>query len=135
MYKLGLACKQAEAPETADYWFKQVIELYSTGPYAADAKLQHSKYTPADPNAEPRVYSLEINTFTTREKADAEADTLRQKGYGEVYIVESTRNSYPVYEVHLGRFGNQNDAIRAQTDAELAGLPTTIRPALIEPLK
>ena len=49
LFKLGLATKKAGCPETADYWFKQVIELYATGPYAAQAKLQHSKYNPRGP--------------------------------------------------------------------------------------
>jgi TolA-binding protein len=135
MYKLGLATKKAGATETADYWFKQVINLYATGSYADDAKREHSAYNPSDPNVAPRVYTLEVTTFATRKKADAEAEILREKGYRDVQIVETTRNSHPVFEVHVGKFGNKTDAIRAQTDAELAGLPTTIRPAIIEPLK
>ncbi|MCY3023271.1 MAG: SPOR domain-containing protein [Planctomycetota bacterium] len=135
MYKLGLACKKAECPETADYWFKQVIENYATGPYAADAKLQHSKYTPTDPDVAPRVYTLEVNLFSDKQKAEAEAATLREKGYRDVQVLSTTRNSFPVYELHIGKFGNKSDAVRAQTDAELAGMSTTIRPAIIEPMK
>jgi hypothetical protein len=135
MYKLGLSTKKAGASETADYWFKQVINLYATGPYAEDAKREHSAYNPADPDVAPRVYTLEVTTYSTRQKADAEADILREKGYRDVQIVQTTRNSFPIYEVHVGKFGNKTDAIRAQTDAELAGLPTTIRPAIFEPIK
>ena len=135
MYKLGLATKKAGFPETADYWFKQVIDLYATGNFAADAKLQHSKYNPADPDVQPRVYTLEVSNFTDEQKADAEAEALRNKGYRDVQVIHTTRNSFPIYEVHMGKFGNKTDAVRAQTDADLAGLPATIRPATIEPLK
>jgi TolA-binding protein len=135
MYKLGLACKNSDAQESADYWFKQVIELYSTGPYAADAKLQHSKYTPEDPNVAPRVFTLEVSSYGKREKAEEDAAILREKGYRDVQIVETTRNSFPIYEVHVGKFENKNAAVHAQTDAELAGLATTIRPSTIEHLK
>ena len=135
MYKLGLATKKAGFPETADYWFKQVIDLYATGTYFADAKLQHSKYTPTDPDAKPLVYTLEVSDFSDEQKANTEAETLRNKGYRDVEVVHTTRNSFPIHEIHVGKFGNRTDALRAQTDAELAGLPTTIRPAMIEPLK
>jgi len=135
MYKLGLACKKAGFQETADYWFKQVIDLYATGPWFLEAKAQHSKYTPADPDEKPRVYTLEVNSFGDQKKAEAEAATLREKGYRDVQVIASTRNSLPCYEVHIGKFGNKSDALRAQTDAELAGLSVTLRPALIEPLK
>ena len=135
MYKLGLACKKGGFPETADYWFNQVIELYATGPYAADAKLQNSKFTPPDPSEQGRVYTLEVSIFGDKKKAEDEAAILREKGYRDVQVISTTRNSNPVFELHIGKFGNKNDAIRAQTDAELAGMKTTIRPALIEPLK
>ncbi len=135
MFKLGLACKNAGFPETADYWFKQVIELYATSTYAAQARQHHTQYAPEDPSVAVRVYTLEVNTFGTREKADAEAATLREKHYRDVQVIETTRNSFPIFEVHVGKYVNKTDAVRAQTDAELAGLPTTIRPATIEPLK
>jgi len=135
MYKLGLACKKAGSQETADYWFKQVIDLYATGPYFSQAKAQHSKYSPADPDEKPRVYSLEVSEFGDQQKADAEAAILREKGYRDVQVIATTRNSLPCYEVHVGKFGNKSDALRAQTDAELAGLSATIRPGIIEPLK
>ena len=91
--------------------------------------------TPADPDEQPRVYSLEVSVFGDEKKAEAEAEALRAKGYRDVQVLATTRNSIPTYEVHIGKFENHNDAARAQTDAELAGLATTIRPAAIEPLK
>lgn len=135
MYKLGLATKNAGAPGTADYWFKQVIELYATGPYYEKAKLEHTAFNPIDPDVAPRVYSLGVSSFAKKEKAEAEADVLREKGYRDVQVIETTENSFPVYNVHIGKFANKNDAIRARTDAELAGLNTQIHPAIIEPLK
>ena len=73
--------------------------------------------------------------FGDKQKAEAEAAGLREKGYRDVQVISTTRNSFPIYEVHVGKFGNKSDALRAQTDAELAGLSTTIRPGIIEPLK
>jgi TolA-binding protein len=134
MFKLGMACKKADAPGTADYWFRQVIEDYATGPYYERAKSEHSAYSPTD-GSEPRVYSLEVDTFSTQEKAEAEANALKAKGYRDVEIIESSRTGFTVYEVHVGKFENKSDALRAYTDAELAGLPTRIRPAIIEPIK
>jgi TolA-binding protein len=135
LFKLGMATKAAGCPETADYWFNQVIELYATGPYAAQAKTQNSKYNPPDPDAQPLVFSLEVSVFANEDKANAEAEALRAKGYRNIEVVATTRNSNPVFEVRMGRFQNRNEAVRAQTDAELAGLNTTIRPGAIEPLK
>ncbi|MGD0090942.1 MAG: SPOR domain-containing protein [Planctomycetota bacterium] len=135
LYKLGLACKKAGFPETADYWFKQVIDLYATGPYFADAKKEHSKYTPADPDEKPLQYTLEVSNFGDQQKAEKEAAILREKGYRDVQVISTTRNSFPCYEVHIGKFANKSDALRAQTDAELTGLSVKIRPGIIEPLK
>jgi TolA-binding protein len=135
MFKLGLSTKKAGFPETADYWFKQVIELYATGPYAAQARQLHTQYTPEDPDQKPRVYTLEVNNHGNQQKADAEADALRAKGYRDVQVIATTRNDLPTYEVHVGKFENKNDALRAQTDAELAGLATRVRPATVEYLK
>ena len=136
LFKLGLATKRAGFPETADYWFNQVIELYATGPYAEAAKKENSKYTPPpDSAAEPLTYSLEISDYTDARKAQAGADALCAKGFRDVEVIATTRNSLPTYELHVGKFFNRNDALRAKTDADLAGLPATIRPAIIEPLK
>lgn len=134
MYKLGMSCKKTDAQGTADYWFRQVIESYATGPYYEKAKMEHSKYAP-DLTDTPRIYTLEVSTHSKMEKAEEEAALLREKGYRDVNIVETTRNSNPVYEVHVGKFENKSDALRAYTDADLAGLHTKIRPAVIEPLK
>jgi hypothetical protein len=135
MYKLGLATKRAGFPDTADYWFNQVIELYATGPYAADARRENSKYNPTDPDEKPLIYSLELKSFSDEAKANAEADKLRAKGYRDVEVIATTINSFPTFEVHCGKFTNKNDAKRAKVDCELAGIPATIRPAIIEPLK
>jgi len=135
MFKLGLATKNAGSPQTADYWFKQVIELYATGPYFEKAKMEHTAFNPTDPDVAPREYSLKVSSFGKKEKADAEADILREKGYRDVQVIETTENSYPVYRVHIGKFANKNDAIRARTDAELAGLNTMIYPPIVEALK
>jgi TolA-binding protein len=135
LYKLGLAAKKAGNQDFADYWFKQVIELYAQSPYAEKAKLEHSLYTPKDPDVAPLVYSLEVDTFNTFEEAEAAATILANKGYRDVQVVSTTRSNIPTFEVHVGKFENRNSAVRAQTDAELAGLPTRIRPALIEPMK
>jgi len=134
MYKLGMSCKKTDAQGTADYWFRQVIESYATGPYYEKAKMEHSKYAPDLTNT-PRIYTLEVSAHGKMEKAEEEAKLLREKGYRDVNIVETTRNSHPVYEVHVGKFENKSDALRAYTDADLAGLHTKIRPAVIEPLK
>lgn len=134
MYKLGMACKKSDAQGTADYWFRQVIESYATGPYFEKAKMEHSAYAP-DLAATPRIYSLEVAAHGKPEKADEEAQLLRDKGYRDVQVIETTRNDHPIYEVHVGKFENRSDALRAYTDADLAGLHTKIRPAVIEPLK
>jgi TolA-binding protein len=135
MYKLGLATKNAGSAQTADYWFKQVMELYATGPWYEKAKMEHTAFNPEDPSIAPREYTLKVRTFGSKEKAEAEADILREKGYRDVQVIETTENSNPVYRLHMGKFLNKNDAIRARTDAELAGLNTMIYPPIIEPLK
>jgi TolA-binding protein len=134
MYKLGMSCKKTDAQGTADYWFRQVIESYATGPYYEKAKMEHSAYAP-DLAPAPRIYTLEVVTHSKQEKAEADAQLLREKGYRDVEVIQTTRNDHPVYEVHVGKFENRSDALRAYTDADLAGLHTKIRPAVIEPLK
>ena len=135
MYKLAVSCKHTGATTTANYWFKQILELYATGPYAEKAKLEHTKFTPTDPNVEPRVYTLLVSTFSKIDKAEVEAAILREKEYRDVQIVERTVNSFQIFEIHVGKFIHRNDAVRAQTDAELAGLPTSIRPSMLQPIK
>ena len=135
MFKLGLSSKRAGAIETADYWFSRVIELYATGPYAEDAKRENSKYSPTNPKDKPLVYSLEFKNYGDEKTASEEAEVLRAKGYRDVEVVPTSRNSIPTWEVHIGKFFNKNDAQLAKTDADLAGLNTTIRPAIIEPMK
>jgi len=135
LFKLGLATKMGGTRDVADYWFKQVIELYAQSPYAERAKQEHSLYTPDDASKKPLVYTLEVTHFSKLAKAEAEAQILRDKGYRDVQVISTTRFALPAHEVHMGKFGNQADVIRAQTDAELAGLKTTIRPSLIQPLR
>ncbi|MFH0939826.1 MAG: SPOR domain-containing protein [Planctomycetota bacterium] len=135
LFKLGMATKQAGFPETADYWFNQVIELYATSPFAEKAKQQNTKYNPIKPENQPLVYSLEVASYGNQKKAESEAKMLRDKEYRDVQVIATTRNGMPNYEIHIGKYGNKTDAIRAQTDAAMAGLNTTIRPALVEPLK
>jgi TolA-binding protein len=137
MYKLGLACKRAGFTETADYWFNQVIELYATGPYGEPAKRENSRFTPKadDTTTKPLVYSLELHTYSDEKKANEEAEQLRAKNYRDVEVVATTRNSFPVYEVHVGKFYNKNDALHAKTDADLAGISATIRPGIVEPMR
>ena len=137
LFKLGQATKRAGFTETADYWFNQVIELYATGPYAEDAKRENSRFSPRadDTSTKPLVYSLELHTYSDEKKADDEAEDLRAKGYRDVEVVPTTRNSFPVYEVRVGKFYNRNDALHAKTDAELAGMSASIRPGIVEPMK
>ena len=135
MFKLGLSSKRAGAPETADYWFNRVIELYATGPYAEDAKRENSKYTPSNSSDKPLVYSLEFKNYNDEKKANEEADILRAKGYRDVEVIPTSRNGFATWEVHIGKFYNKNDAQLAKTDADLAGLDTHIRPAIVEPMK
>jgi TolA-binding protein len=135
MYKLGLATKKAGNEDLANYWFKKVVDLYATGAYAELARKENTRLTPTDPSEEPVVYSLEVASYSSEKKAEAEADILRSKQYRDVQVIASSRNGFPNYEIHIGKFRNSTDAVAAQTDAQLAGLPTTIRPALVEPLK
>ena len=135
LFKLGMATKKSGFPDTANYWFNQVINLYATGKYAEDAKRENTRYTPTNPDTKPLVYSLKVSEFTSRERADTDADAFRAKGYKDVEVVDTTRNSFSCFEVHVGKFENKIDAVRAQTDAELAGLNPSIRPNMFEPLK
>ncbi|MEI6232546.1 MAG: SPOR domain-containing protein [Planctomycetota bacterium] len=136
MFKLGLASKKANNIEWADYWFNQVNELYHTGPYAERARQENSRFTPPpDKNAKPLQYYLEAYEYSRVEKAEESATMLRSKGYRDVEVVPTTRNTKPVYEVRVGKFLNRAAAGRAQVDAELAGLSTSVRPGMIEPLK
>ena len=134
LYKLGLSTKRAGFPDTADYWFNQVVELYATGPFADLAKKENTKFNPTD-DKKPLVYTLEATSYFDQKKADADADALRAKGYRDVEVVPSTSQNLNIFEVHVGKFYNHNDAARAQTDAELAGLPTTIRPSAVPRLR
>ncbi|HLX60320.1 MAG TPA: SPOR domain-containing protein [Planctomycetota bacterium] len=135
MFKLGLAAKKSGNGDWADYWFNQVNELYHTGPYAERARQENSHFTPPpDSREKPLVYFLEADAFSSPEKAEAGAANLRAKGYKDVEVVPSTRNSFKVYEIHIGKFTNKADAGRAQVDAKLAGLSTTLRPGTVEPL-
>jgi len=133
MFKLGMAAKKCKNTDWADYWFNQVNELYHRGPYAERARQESSKFTPTGAHEKPLVYYLEAYEFTKAEKAEESAATLRSKGYRDVEVVPATRNYERVYEVHVGKFTSRAEAGRAQVDANLAGLSTTLRPGAIEP--
>lgn len=133
MFKLGLAAKKSGNQDWADYWFNQVNELYHTGPYAERARQESSRFTPV--SAKPLVYFLEAGVFNSSEKAEEAATTLRSKGYRDVEVEASTRSGFRVYEVHVGKFTSQAHAGRAQVDAKLAGLSTSVRPGTVEPVK
>ncbi|GMV81627.1 MAG: hypothetical protein AMXMBFR7_28110 [Planctomycetota bacterium] len=134
LFKLGMSAKLAGFPETGDYWFKKVIELYATGRYAEEARRQHSWLGNGE-NGEPRYYSLEVAQFSNEAKALEEADIYRQKGYAEVRIETIKNYDTPRYAIHVGKFANRNDAIKAKEDAELAGLQPEIRPSWLIPPK
>ncbi|MCW8131242.1 MAG: SPOR domain-containing protein [Planctomycetota bacterium] len=127
LYKLGMSNKKLGFTDTADYWFHRVVELYAGSKLADEAKRQHSKLG-AGENGDPKYYSLEVATFTKEDKANAEADVYRQKGYANVRVEPYTKMGNQYYGVMLGRYFNKMDAKRAQEDAELAGMSASIRP-------
>jgi len=136
MFKLGMASKKAGNQDWANYWFNQVNELYHTGPYAERARAENTNFTPpANSDQKPLVYSLEAYVYDKSDKAENAAAMLRSKGYRDVEVKKSTRNSLVVYEVHTGKFTSRNEAGRAQVDAKLAGLDTEVRPMTVEPIK
>lgn len=136
MFKLGIAAKKAGNHDWADYWFNQVNELYHSGQYAERARQENSHFNPPpDKNEKPLVYYLEANEFNHIDRAEEAAAALRAKGYRDVEVVASTRNRFPVYEVHVGKFLSRAEAGRAQVDASLAGLSVSVRPGTVEPLK
>ena len=136
MFKLGMAAKKANNRDWADYWFNQVNELYHSGPYAERARQENSHFNPPpDRNEKPLVYYLEAYEYGRSDKAEESAATLRSKGYRDVEVVATTRNKNPIYEVHVGKFLSRAEAGRAQVDAQLAGLSTSLRPGTVEPLK
>ncbi|MBI3830364.1 MAG: SPOR domain-containing protein [Planctomycetes bacterium] len=127
LFKLGMTNKKLEFTETADYWFNKVIELYATGKYAEQAKLEHSKLGPGE-TGEPKYYTLEVGAFSDEKKALTEAEIFRQKGYRDVRVEPYTITGNPYYGVYVGRYFNKNDAKRAKEDAELSGLTASIKP-------
>lgn len=136
MFKLGMSSKKAGNGEWADYWFNQVNELYNTGPYAERARAENSHFTPPlAAHEKPLVYYLDAYEFGKPEKAEEAAGALRSKGYRDVEVVKTTRSKQVVYEVHVGKFNNRVEAGRAQVDAKLEGLSTSVRPGTVEPMK
>ncbi len=130
MYKLGLCHKMVGQTTTADYWFDKVIEMHATGPFAADARRQHSKLGPGK-NTVPTFYSLELASFSDERKALQEAEIYREKGYREVSVHQTTILSTTYYSVQVGKYFNKNDAKRALDDAELSGLHASIKPSYV----
>ena len=135
MFKLGIAAKKANNREWADYWFNQVNELYHSGPYAERARQENSRFTPPNKNEAPLVYYLGAFEFSKPEKAEEAAAELRGKGYRDVEVVTTSHFRSTSYEVHVGKFTSRNEAGRAQVDAQLAGLSTSVKPATVDPLR
>jgi TolA-binding protein len=130
LFKLGLCCKFAGFPETADYWFDKVIELYGTSNYAEEARQNHSRLGPGK-TGEPTFYSLEVASFSDEKRALAEAQAYKDKGYGDVTVREVAMFGTSYYSVHIGKYFSKNDAMRAKEDAQLAGINASIRPGWV----
>lgn len=134
IFKLGMCNKMAGQTETADYWFDKVVEMYAHGPYAAEARKQHSELN-ASRKGEPRYYTLEMASLPNEAAAQKEAEIYRKKGYRDVHVKKISILSTTYYSVRVGKYFNKNDAKRALEDAELSGLHASIRPAEIKTFK
>jgi TolA-binding protein len=130
LFKLGMCARLAGFPETADYWFNKVIELYATGKYAAEARRLNSQLGPGK-TGEPTYYSLEVASYPDEQKALAEAQAFREKGYREVTVQKVDMLGTAYYCVNIGKYFNRNEALRAKQDAEFAGITASLRPGFI----
>ena len=135
MFKLAMASKKAGNQDWANYWFERVNELYNTGPYAERARNEIKRTNPVTNKVEQGevAYWLQVDTYGSKEKAEAVAADLRAKQYRDVEVVASSRVNFPVWEVRVGKFNNRNQASRAQVDAQLVGLNTSVHPTTINP--
>ena len=125
LFKAGLSSKLAGFPEQADYWFNKVIELYATGRFAKAARYNHSQLCK---QGEGVYYRLGAGIYSEPEKANAEAEAFKKKGYRDVEVQSHSYASSAYYEVTIGKFDNSIDAKVAQEDAGLVGLKTSVRP-------
>jgi hypothetical protein len=133
MYKLGMACKKAEAIDLADYWFGQVIEFYATGAYAEKARVEHSGLALTGNVETP--YTVEVGSFTTEKKAREFADKLEADGYEQVAVVPTTAMGFSYWDVHVGRYRTKLEAKQKENEMIVAGLGAAVRPAAIRLFK
>jgi TolA-binding protein len=135
LFKIGMSTRKAGFEETSNYWFNKVVELYATTKWGEEARKMNTKLNGAK-TGNPTQYSLEVGRYNDEQKALDAADELRTKKYASVDVQEDTDpvgNHY--YRLTVGRFFNRNEALRAKEDADMAGLPTTIYPGLMETSK
>jgi len=129
LFKLGMATRKAGFEETANYWFNKTVELYATSPWGQRAREMNTKLN-GSKDGNPTWYALEVGKYDDEAKALADAEELRKKGYADVKVEEvKSINNY--YRLTVGRFFNRNEALRAQEDADMAGLDTSIHPGLL----
>lgn len=73
-------------------------------------------------------FSLQVGAFSTRQRAQAQADRLRQTasnlGLGSPTIVEIVSKGKPLYTVRVGRFATRDAALKA---AKGLGVDATIK--------
>jgi cell division protein FtsN len=100
--------------------------MYNTGPYAerARAEIVRTNVTTRETEVGETAYWLQVDAYGSQEKAEAVATDLRAKNYRDVEVVKSGRE----WEVRVGKFNSRNAASRAQVDAQLIGLSTSVRP-------
>jgi TolA-binding protein len=135
LFKLGMATRKAGFEETSNYWFNKVVELYATTKWGQEARKMNTKLN-GSKDGVPTLYVLEVKKFDDEAKALNAADELRKKGYASVDVQEETNvvgNRF--YRLTVGRFFNRNEALRAKEDADMAGLPTSIHPGLMDTSK
>jgi len=127
LFKLGMANKELDCTEAADFYFNKVIEHYATGKYAEQARKLNSKLGHSETDS-VTFYALEMATFTDAKQALEQAEIYKQKGYQNVKVVEVREFEAAEYSVRVGKFLNRNAAKRAKEDAELTGLTASIKP-------
>lgn len=130
LFKIGMSTRKAGFEATSNYWFNKVVELYATTPYGERAREMNTKLNGAQ-DGKPTYYALEVGKYNSEEKALADADELRKKGYANVDVEEVDKEPNHYYRLTVGRFFNRNEALRAQEDADMAGLATSVHPGLL----
>jgi TolA-binding protein len=132
LFKLGMATRKAGCEDTANYWFNKVVELYATSPWGQRARDMNTKLNGSQ-TGKPIWYALEVGRYSDEQKALADAEKLREKGYADVKVEEVKGfaiNDEDYYRLTVGRFFNRNEALRAKEDADMAGLDVSIHPGL-----